>query len=50
MFGEKLQPELSQNEQSMARVRGWFPRKCAVELVEGNTTLSQQNFQEKKLK
>ncbi|KAF5305404.1 hypothetical protein FQR65_LT07730 [Abscondita terminalis] len=50
LFGEKLQPQLSETQQSSSRIRGWFPRICAVELVEGNTSTSQQNFQQKKLK
>lgn len=50
LFGEKLQPQLNETEQYSSRIRGWFPRMCAVELVEGNTSTSQQNFQHKKLK
>ncbi|KAK5650884.1 hypothetical protein RI129_001913 [Pyrocoelia pectoralis] len=50
LFGEKVQPQLADTEQSIARVRGWFPRKCAVELVDNNTSNSQYNFHEKKVK
>ncbi|KAB0790303.1 hypothetical protein PPYR_15359 [Photinus pyralis] len=50
LFGEKIQAQLDASEQSIARVRGWFPRKCAVELVDSSSTNSQLNFQDKKLK
>ncbi|KAK9720390.1 DHHC palmitoyltransferase [Popillia japonica] len=46
LFGEKVQEDLLPDEESLARIRGWFPRRCAVELVEELN----QNFTEKKVK
>jgi hypothetical protein len=33
LFGEKLQ-DLPQSEESLYRLRGWFPRRCALEVPE----------------
>ncbi|XP_056639609.1 palmitoyltransferase ZDHHC6 [Diorhabda sublineata] len=38
LFGEKLQVD-----EHTERIRGWFPRKCAVELIENNTEPSTSN-------
>ncbi|KAJ8980790.1 hypothetical protein NQ317_004791 [Molorchus minor] len=36
LFGEKIQPDLPEGEEALHRTRGWFPRKCAVELIEND--------------
>ncbi|XP_018569970.1 palmitoyltransferase ZDHHC6 [Anoplophora glabripennis] len=36
LFGEKIQRDLPVGEESLLRTRGWFPRRCAVELIENN--------------
>ncbi|XP_017779729.1 PREDICTED: palmitoyltransferase ZDHHC6 [Nicrophorus vespilloides] len=34
LFGEKMQPNIPESEKALNRVRGWFPRKCAVQMIE----------------
>ncbi|XP_063704465.1 palmitoyltransferase ZDHHC6 [Culicoides brevitarsis] len=37
LFGEKLQPETNGGtEHKKLRIRGWFPRQCAMELYDGD--------------
>ncbi|KAJ8922061.1 hypothetical protein NQ315_008702 [Exocentrus adspersus] len=36
LFGEKVQYDIPVGEESLRRTRGWFPRRCAVELIENN--------------
>ncbi|XP_044260016.1 palmitoyltransferase ZDHHC6 isoform X1 [Tribolium madens] len=45
LFGEKIQ-DLPQDEESLCRIRGWFPRRCAVEVIDG----SEQSVKDKKIK
>lgn len=34
LFGEKIQMDVPKNDESLLRIRGWFPKKCAVIMVE----------------
>lgn len=55
LFGEKIQHNLPAGEESLLRTRGWFPRRCAVELIENNeddvrpASTSQHSISEKKI-
>lgn len=46
LFGEKIQNIVSNGNEAIFRVKGWFPRKCAVEIVDCEDVT---NFKEKKL-
>ncbi|CAH1176374.1 unnamed protein product [Phaedon cochleariae] len=53
LFGEKVQNDLS-GEDASQRKRGWFPRRCAVEVIENDENMSVSKYQncssEKKIK
>lgn len=61
MFGEKVQNEKSINndknglsvkeksETKSTRIRGWFPRNCAVELMNPESDDEQENATAKKV-
>lgn len=34
LFGEKLQNVARNGDETLPRIKGWFPRKCAVEIVD----------------
>lgn len=48
LFGEKVQ-DLPEGEESLLRVRGWFPRRCAVEIVD-NFENGESSVNDKKIK
>ncbi|XP_023020428.2 palmitoyltransferase ZDHHC6 [Leptinotarsa decemlineata] len=51
LFGEKIQDDLPAGEESLLRSRGWFPRRCAVEVIEKNRNSdSRHNISNKKVK
>lgn len=47
MFGEKVQNNIPTTEPAV-RLRGWFPRRCAVEWIDSDGLLDQQYFNSKK--
>lgn len=52
LFGEKVngdQPKINDNHAISDRCRGWFPRKCAVELVCPDSDEDQEHFNSKKI-
>lgn len=60
LFGEKVQGAKQKNDKNglnegdrlimkKVRVRGWFPRKCAVELVNPESDDEHQHFTAKKI-
>lgn len=50
LFGEKVKLNETKEEMLERRIRGWFPRQCAVELVENESDNSQKHFNSKKKK
>lgn len=47
LFGEKVQNFANNDNESIPRIKGWFPRKCAVEIVDC-ADFAQKNSKEKK--
>lgn len=45
LFGDKVN---SSAEDKVTKTRGWFPRKCAVEIIDANEETNQHNIGQKK--
>lgn len=55
LFGDKIQNDITNGQSksdctgpNVQRCRGWFPRKCAIELVEPDSNEHQSHFKLKK--
>lgn len=48
LFGDKIMPGQSEGESQKGRVRGWFPRHCAVDLVDNEYSPRKPNGKKKK--
>lgn len=45
LFGDKVNTSA---DDRVTKTRGWFPRKCAVEIIDANAETNQQNIGQKK--
>lgn len=45
LFGDKVNTSA---DDRVTKTRGWFPRKCAVEIIDANEETNQQNIGQKK--
>lgn len=47
--GTKTETANTDELNAIARCRGWFPRRCAIELVNPDSEEDQQHFSNKKI-
>lgn len=49
LFGEKVQNVVANGHETVPRIKGWFPRKCAVEIVDCEELTPTNSKNEKKI-